>query len=111
MPFDGTDYRPDVALEPWRDVLLRAADRLERIGWSSLNPSVWLTLSMLLWPKRRECALVAIINAARDADAASTKARIRFMRHIGGGPIHCWNDAPGRTAAEVCAALRACARS
>lgn len=85
------------------DVLRGAARLLEEFGWCQLE---WES------PTRRMCASGAINMAAsgdanvysRLGDAAKDEVR-RYLDY----PMLAWNDTPGRTAAEVIAALRAAA--
>ena len=80
------------------DVLNGAADLIERRGWAQGYSPL------------RCCALTAILRAADgvstyDAERA-LKAEIAPAR-----VITWWNDEPGRTKAEVVAALRAAAEN
>jgi hypothetical protein len=107
MPFDQTNYletKPEVELERWRKVLLDAAQIVRR-GWCQMA---------LEDGKGRFCALGALHIADGDiADGAfSTAGRKAFieLNILVGGFIPGWNNAPGRTAEEVAAAMEACAR-
>ena len=109
MPFDGTGYlaRPeaDVVTEPWRKVLLDAADYIEAHG---------LAKNTLCNERGQRCALGAIYESTVYDDGVETPAKIGAHRRLTdylGQPISSWNNAKGRTAAEVCDALRSCARS
>lgn len=108
MPFDGTDYRPetkpDVALESWRKVLMDAADYIEAHGWCNLPGGGRGAPNPL-------CASLAIVEASSRAEMPGVV--VRFASYLGldcPARIPDWNDTPGRTGAEVCAALRECAR-
>ena len=92
-----------------RELLLRAADHIERYGWmqGELGP-----------PGSRCCALGAIAAVqttywARSEAATTLEAWLLRQRGSnsfdGGFSITFWNDTLGRTAAEVVAALRAAA--
>jgi hypothetical protein len=122
-PFDGTDFKveADVVVEPWRDVLLRAADRIERDGWWTQAPQpesplrvLWRSLWLLPAPHapngRNVCAMLAISRAGKEMGAEWLGAHDR-LRNFVGDRIDRWNDAPGRTASEVIQALRDCAKS
>lgn len=109
MPFDGTGFeietKPAIA-EPWRRVLMDAADRIEWLGWT--------TSAAQKNPPGAVCAVLAMPCG----DMAAKDDAIEHLAHylgneglIGRGCIYRWNDAPGRAAAEVCATLRACAAS
>ena len=87
-----------------RDVLLKAVDIIEDMGWWQGN---------LIGPHGERCVAEAIAEAdsmvAPDAYAA-------LRQHLGIGPddqfaIGHWNDAPERTQEEVIAALRGAAEA
>lgn len=85
--------------EGWRRDLVSAAERIERDGfWQLCVPSESLN---------PVCVILAL--PAEWEDAGDRLAAFLGLSHRRMLPR--WNDAPGRTAAEVCAALRACARS
>lgn len=88
-----------VVTEPWRQVLLDAADYIEAHGWSQ---GCWSRNGM-------PCALWAIIKIGADHDLVAM-AQMGMEKRIG-GKVAKWNDAPGRTSTEVCATLREVARS
>jgi hypothetical protein len=83
------------------DLLLRAADLLEEFGWRQMH----------VGSKRQGafCALGAINTATSDhgleRGAEWQEARQILERLVGGSVAH-WNDADGRTRAEVVAKLR-----
>lgn len=86
-----------------REVLLRAADHMEKYGWRQRRRGM-----------RGEpcCAIGAIAAAIPDSepdDALEMSARAALRRHARIDDIPAWNDAPDRTAAEVIAALRGAA--
>lgn len=86
------------------EILLAAADHLERHGWQQ-----WLSGSA-----GQPCCLVGAIKVAcRGVEADYIAARNRLYEHLGtssGVPLLVdWNDTFGRTADEVIAALRAAA--
>lgn len=105
MPFDSTSFqtetKPEV-LEPWRQVLLDAADLLEREGWANLSKH-----------DSGLCVYRAIKRIVRTYDVSEAQRRLAL--HVGAiSPTHglySWNDTPGRTKEEVLTALRECARS
>ncbi|MGH3019848.1 MAG: DUF6197 family protein [Gaiellaceae bacterium] len=82
-------------------VLLRAAEIVRERG---LCQGPWRTGGPL-------CAAGAVGEAGKDhgLDRAEMEARVvRFARALGGSDVshvHCWNDAPGRSAGEVVEAL------
>ena len=80
------------------EVLNTAADIIEKQGW---------------WQDGRDAVGVCASNAiARASEIGYHPAHERFIDHIGGvklQDIFDWNDAPGRTAAEVVETLRAAA--
>jgi hypothetical protein len=78
--------------------LLAAAAYIEKVGWcQDTEQDV----------KDRVCAGRAIRIVTCDSDERHHQACQRFARFVGFIPVY--NDAPGRTASEVIAALRACA--
>lgn len=95
-------------MEAW-EVLERAADKIERDGWFSPHIPFCKGTDPL-------CASNAVAAVA-DAFTESTYhegAHQALAKAVGGGSlpdIWGWNDAPGRTAEEVIAMLRACAAS
>lgn len=126
-PFDSIGLSPTIApqtptqpVEAWRQVLLDAADKIERDGWCQGQRII----------DGRVCAHGAIeasiTGDARGRHPLHDAASVHLYHYLGrqnpGGSmciltssgcagVGGWNDAPGRTAAEVCAALRGCARS
>lgn len=100
------DTKPGVA-EPWRKVLLDAADYIEAHGWCqwSLEDS-----------DGRVCAIGGMLRAV-SVDHHTTFERpqeyrqaITHLHHYLNGGAGFFNNAHGRTASEVTAALRTCAR-
>lgn len=98
------------------EVLDRAADLIEPVGaWTqhvfARNAAGKPTgLSAFSGPPVCYCALGATSYAAGDNSAADSAADA-LLRDIVGGDIDEWNDAPGRTQAEVVAALRSAAEA
>lgn len=92
-------------IEPWRKVLLDAADHLQANGWwqcgASARGGAWCASNVL--------------GKVGASDESEWIARKKLGRYLGGGDyllaIFEWNDAPERTAAEVIATLRKVARS
>lgn len=81
------------------EVLDRAADLIEERGWA--RPGDWSSTL---------CASNAIVRASGETYAPAHDALVLYLG--GDGHVHgifAWNDAPGRTAAEVIEVLRACA--
>jgi hypothetical protein len=94
-------------VEPWRKVLLDAATVGEREG-VRLYPRGYLD------PNTHGFGCTITLISTYGAHQDTREAMTRFAKFIGVQStceIATWNDAPGRTAAEVCAALRACAQS
>lgn len=94
--------RPRLALV--KESLRRAADLIDENGWFGDHPDNDSP------PPNTLCALLAIGKAVGDDHALWNAATSRFRESIGGTSIIGYNDAPGRTAAEVTAALRAAAQ-
>jgi hypothetical protein len=83
------------------DVLNGAADLIERDGWCQ---------SRYLLETGERCADGAIAVAGNGHHGGvRSVARLALRSAIGGESVVIWNDAPGRTKAEVVAALRAAA--
>lgn len=103
------DTKPDVA-EPWRKVLLDAADYIEAHGWRHGHGGSSGGGPVCAW-----VATTAVVKHSPKAFpvGASWEADQQFARFLG-VPDACsipnWNDAPDRTTAKVTTALRACAR-
>ena len=106
MPFDQTNFveaKPEVELEPWRRVLLDAA-QIVRKGWCQ----------NAIERGGKYCAIGALYVASGNP-AISGVLKGPAMRAFGElwdsvGRIDEWNNAPGRTAEEVAAAMEECAR-
>lgn len=101
------DTNPDAG-EPWRQVLREGACLIERDGW-------WRAERL---DQRNEtngrCAITSMCgdDGVIEAVAAFAASLGHTGRAFGAQKyIIAWNDAPGRTAAEVCEALRQCAQS
>src|SRR5690349_21566504 len=111
-------------MEAW-EVLDRAADKIERDGWTK-----GAIIANVPWPLLGgvpTCALGGICHAAQidggygyGAEGVALLAMQALRTAIGAdfrnddGPFSSvwrWNDAPGRTKEEVCAMLRAVAAS
>ena len=88
-------------IEPWQQLLLDAADLIDRQGWWNGKPQKSLSV---------HCIQTALF-AASPRSSIACEAAVNFLNHIGGHGIVCWNDAPGRTKEEVLAAMRGAARS
>jgi len=95
-----------IALEPWRKILLDAADRIERNGHAK---------GALITETGAQCALGAIHNwrfdrgvltASLRTDASAYASR-RLDQMVGN--VVKWNNAPERTAEEVITTMRTCA--
>jgi hypothetical protein len=93
--------------EPWRQILIGAADALEQHGW----------IQGALQTNRGRCVLGAIgANWGLTTDADKCDAAAKFLAHINllsqDDPwgLAAWNDEPGRTKGEVVTALREAAK-
>lgn len=91
-------------IEPWRQVLLDAADLLEREGHCKGQ----------FYAEGARCTIGAICkvttNAITKPLGSGVPEAIGRLCNVAGPYIPDWNDAPGRTAFEVIATLRAVAR-
>ena len=93
------------------EVLLRAADLVEARGFGQAGQVPVYRYEVT--PADRLCAALAIGVAAGDTGhwgtSLAAKAERALQEHLGVEDVVDWNDVPGRTAAEVVAALRAAA--
>ena len=92
-------------IEPWRQLLLDAADLIDRQGWWDGTPT----------PRGEQRTLHCIETAisaigSKQIDMARSEASVNFSNYVS-TPSITWNDAPGRTKEEVLAAMRGAARS
>lgn len=86
------------------ETLERAAEILEHDGWCQ---------GRYVSEDGSRCLMGALWRAAYDGGGAYTlpeEESLRKFLGVGYRRLSQWNDAPGRTAKEVVAALRACAR-
>ncbi len=91
-------------LEPWRQLLLDAADELERVGWCQ-------HAMMNHLGNRCVVGAVASVRARQRSTLpldASQQAENALYAIV--GPIVGWNDTDGRTQDEVLDVLRSVAR-
>lgn len=86
-------------ISPVQQVLLDAAESIEKYGWCQGRGGV---------NGGPRCALGALVHAANNERSLYAGALLGLTRIIGSGVVY-WNDAPERTKAEVIAALRAAA--
>lgn len=110
MPYDSEHYTPAVTpsvVEPWRKVLEDAADYIEAHGWCQNRASDGDRVCLLGAIAMVSDATVDGIEICAPGPAYRLASEVMIGNDMGG----CWNDTPGRTAADVCAALRDCARS
>lgn len=107
MPFDPTTYPTPVipAQAPDKDaeILLRAAEIIEERGWCQR--------SFGDYKRGPKCAAGAIIEAAHDAHRGGRVHELIRRAKPTGDHLMLWNDADGRTAAEVVARLRGAAHA
>ena len=87
--------------EPWRQVLLDAADLIDRIGWCQHTECDH---------NGRVCAAEALMRVAAH-DVTTYAVAMTHLSCFVASPktVPEWNDAEGRTAAEVTDGMRACA--
>jgi hypothetical protein len=85
------------------EILLKAAEHLERHGWRQGD------YGTLNEPCCAHGAMFAVTDFHAD-ESARIEAKRMFSRFINAPSID-WNDAPGRTANEVIAALRGAANN
>lgn len=88
---------------PWRQVLLDAADLIDRIGWCQHTECDH---------NGRVCTAEALMRVAGD-DVASYAVAMNNLSEFVASPLTVpeWNDAECRRAAQVTGSLRACARA
>ncbi len=82
-----------VTLEPWRQILLEAAEELDRSGWCQ---------GLMFDTEGRRCAagaMAAVWAALLGRPSDCSKAESAMCAVV--GPIAQWNDSPGRTKEEV----------
>lgn len=101
------DGESQVQLEPWRRLLLNAADTIERVGHCKMTQCD---------NEGRMCFIGAVkfhdVGNAKSWELTTygTEALDKMRKYLGEHPID-WNNAPERTGAEVVAGMRDCARS
>jgi hypothetical protein len=97
----STETKP---LEPWQQLLLRAAEVIERDGWIQGHA----------FQHDGVCMVGAIARAGRGqqwpAGTQYQKMLTALFPSTGGNMVR-WNDTPGRTKQQVIDALRKAARS
>lgn len=91
--------------EPWRKVLLDAADYIEAHGWCPETERRPCGVGKM----GEVCPAVAVVMVMPD-EATMEEANERFEKWSGGECFVAYNG-HCKTAAEVCEALRQCARS
>src|ERR1700681_3056490 len=97
-------WEQQIALEPWRAVLWRAADLVERRGLYKFGFGGDADDNFPI------CTHRAIDIASRELmDGDYSQARALFMRHVGTDSICNWTDTMARSQREVVTALRAAA--
>jgi hypothetical protein len=93
--------------EPWRQVLLDAADYIDRVGWCQHS---------LHDENGRVCAAEALMSVTYPAyDLSSYAVAMSCLSDFVTSGEHSmavleWNDTEGRTGADVTDAMRGCAR-
>lgn len=121
-PFDAVGFqvetKPQIVAEPWRKVLMDAADYIEAHGWcqhsvatddgrACLNGAIKIAGGMNPQASNwRDYPAVIIAT-----EAMRSRVGLPDQYFAGHRDATLWNDTPGRTAAEVCNALRECARA
>ena len=92
--------------EEVRNVLLEAADKIERLGWWQVNID-WQVGIDIDTHNGGYCALTAISVVTTYTTFERAQKRLaQYLRLRQGTSIPRWNDAPGRTKEEVITALR-----
>lgn len=102
-------------------ILLRAADRIEKLGWCQHNygvgengnarrPGGLFDKEPDQSPVRETCPIGAIRAVAGNDDKAGNEAKARLYAFLGVKNLADWNDDPKRTKAEVVAAMRKAAQ-
>ena len=106
MPGEVVPVTPPIKtikLEPWRQLLLEAADILERRGWCQKH---------LIDVRGRMCtvgAMTSVWDIEADWDmSVVSEAQDELTKVV--GPLVEWNDTKGRTKEEVLKTLRYVAR-
>ena len=111
--FVETKREGETTIEPWRKVLLDAADYIEKHGWcqgriGNAGESVcavgamWMAFDGTI-PKQANWVKDRAVDQAYRA-----MCNYVMCNYVRSYPAE-WNDEPGRTAAEVTAAMRECA--
>src|SRR5258708_2082962 len=85
--------------EPWQQVLLNAAELLERDGW------IQGCFGSRDGPK---CLVGSMLYMTKELSPYFWEARTRLGERTNGNPVG-WNDTPGRTKEQVIALLYDCA--
>lgn len=88
-------------LEPWRELMLKAADLIEKHGHAKGSYT----------DARGGYCFMGALHVAETGDTMGTnglssEACHRVMKHIGSRGFIDWNDAPERTGAEVVGIMR-----
>lgn len=128
MLYDPNWQKPEeTTTEEWRVIVGKAADLIERVGWTQKKYEEEIFITERRWfrsPKiRTETVGYCIVGAIRhvigsdDEMIASDLPRPKHWRiadqlseEMGVGSIAGWNDEPERTKEEVVSALRAIAK-
>lgn len=82
-----------------QEVLLEAAEYLELYGWIQGEMGAF----------GGPCCIVGATVSVDPLGEARAEAQLAVRRYLSVDSLPLWNDAPGRTAAEVIAALRGAA--
>jgi hypothetical protein len=99
-----------VALEPWRQILLAAADYIEKHGWCTHRARD---------ERGRVCAIGGINSVSRGCEnrnKISIVARMKFRNYLVDcgytvyPAVSAWNDSYGQTKENVISTMRDCAR-
>jgi hypothetical protein len=92
-----------VAVEPWRQTLLDAADQIETHGWIQHEDGD---------ANSGFCVVGAIFRAFRyEPDSIDQEAIMQLRRYVARDNIVLWNDDPNRTKDEVITVLRQAGRA
>ena len=95
-------------IEPWRQLLLDAADLIERTAWRDGKPYHPPVKATRFCVETALCEITPFNLAS--APTLFSSALANFANYVHEVP-YVWNDTPGRTKEEVLAAMRGAARS
>lgn len=110
----------EIKLEPWQEILLKAATILEEKGWVQdglHSPKGFCALGALQWACYGQVYTSSVFNKT-DVDGKRERHNdvyIQACHNLGNAvrdwDIYHWNDNPGRTAKEVIDQMRTVANA